>query len=472
MTSVFQVLAADTSEQQNTLRVATRIAHKRATETFGDFIKGGDRAERLDLVADELADLVTATCNEYGIVNDHVLAGIRSSLLGSEPDNLEARTASVHESRRPKLCPYHKEVTDISLAQGEPRAGFDAMAQHAWGAHHCQGSEYEGKCNFKPAMTTQGYWDEKAEKAQERREQREQENAQIEQDLVEPDQPLEETLDAEPAVETETDLPDNVIEVDFTPDAAEVINQGAEADAPLDAVAASVDDSSPLGKQSDRYDTGLMLDNDPYHGIAPNDEEENDHLLETRACPNCGGAIQLHDFDIAAGNEEIVCPSCRTAIPNPAVKDIREDLNAVPTHYRGANKVAEALKTVDVDGTEGPVPEIDKRTWTPENLEQRVDTEGEGSPHPTRDKDLLDAADYSNDDISAETDAVLEKQDVEKDSNPSSKGDHTDTFSGDGQANPVSSAVDVERNPIREVLLEDDGFLSQTEVTAAISATR
>ena len=69
-------------------------------------------------------------------------------------------------------------------------------------------------------------------------------------------------------------------------------------------------------------------------------------------------------------------------------------------------------------------------------------------------------------------DAVLEKQDVEKDSNPSSKGDHTDTFSGDGQANPVSSAVDVERNPIREVLLEDDGLLSQTEVTAAISATR
>ena len=44
------------------------------------------------------------------------------------------------------------------------------MAQHAFGEMSCRGS-WEGghRCNFKPEMTTQTYWDTKAEKAEERK---------------------------------------------------------------------------------------------------------------------------------------------------------------------------------------------------------------------------------------------------------------------------------------------------------------
>jgi hypothetical protein len=89
------------------------------------------------------------------------------------------------------MCPYHSEVTDISLAAGDPSAGYNAMASHAWTSQHCQGGEYEGdRCKFKPAMTTQSFWDEKADKAQQRREERE---LQAEQDA---------TLTQVPEVET------------------------------------------------------------------------------------------------------------------------------------------------------------------------------------------------------------------------------------------------------------------------------
>jgi hypothetical protein len=51
----------------------------------------------------------------------------------------------VHESRKPKMCPYHSEVTDISLAAGDPQAGFNAMAQHAWSAQALPGRRVQGR---------------------------------------------------------------------------------------------------------------------------------------------------------------------------------------------------------------------------------------------------------------------------------------------------------------------------------------
>jgi hypothetical protein len=108
------------------------------------------------------------------------------------------RTGSVHIARRPKLCPYHSEVMDISLASGDPTAGFNAMATHAWGPQHCQSSEFEGGCNFKPAMVTQAYWDEKAERAQQRAEERQRQ------------QEIDQTVE-------ETQIPDSLEGIDETP---------------------------------------------------------------------------------------------------------------------------------------------------------------------------------------------------------------------------------------------------------------
>ena len=123
---------------------------------------------------------------------------------GLEDDNDRAINpiASVKEARRPKMCPYHREVTDISLAAGDPAAGFNAMASHAWGDNHCQGG-FEGSCNFKREMVTQSYWDEKAQQAQERREQRELQRQQeisepVAEDVV-PDSP--EGLEDTPAID-------------------------------------------------------------------------------------------------------------------------------------------------------------------------------------------------------------------------------------------------------------------------------
>jgi hypothetical protein len=66
------------------------------------------------------------------------------------------------------MCPYHSEVTDISLAAGEAgrlqRYGSARLERQA-----LPGREYKGdRCKFKPEMTTQSYWDERAEKLEQK----------------------------------------------------------------------------------------------------------------------------------------------------------------------------------------------------------------------------------------------------------------------------------------------------------------
>lgn len=74
------------------------------------------------------------------------------------------------EARRPKMCPYHKELVNASLQVGEPQ--YAAFAPLVGGDSHCGGG-YEDKCNFKPPMVTQSYWDQKETERLERKEQRE-----------------------------------------------------------------------------------------------------------------------------------------------------------------------------------------------------------------------------------------------------------------------------------------------------------
>jgi hypothetical protein len=193
MTSLFQVIAHEDNNDQTKLRQAMALATERVTDRFGAFVRQGsvdDQAARFSLVEEDLKAVVAAACEQVGYHDvSGVYAAIANNFITGDATP-QLRTASVrHEARKPKMCPYHSEVTDISLAQGEPQAGFNAMAQHAWGEKHCQGEGYKGdKCKFKPAMTTQSYWDERAETLEQRRQERaereEQEALQAEQENV------------------------------------------------------------------------------------------------------------------------------------------------------------------------------------------------------------------------------------------------------------------------------------------------
>lgn len=212
-------------------RKALALASKRVEDRFGNFLArtAGDSIARLELIREDFDAVVAAACQEVGyddvgsltrtIWNDRIsrISGDNPFAKKDDDDkddkkcdckgdedcskckkdddekgdkpkfpfdkkkDKESRTASTHEARKPKLCPYHSEVTDISLAQGDPQSGYNAMASHAWSGKHCKGDEYEGnKCNFKPEMTTQSYWDTKTEKAEQRRQER-QEQMEVQQ---------------------------------------------------------------------------------------------------------------------------------------------------------------------------------------------------------------------------------------------------------------------------------------------------
>lgn len=212
MTSFLDVIAADDSGRRLASRKAIVAAKQRVDAQFGKFIATyGERA--VEHAADDIRAVVLAAADEYGAEDGQA---IYESLLTEYLDSFkttESKTASVKESRRVKMCPFHKEVVDISLAQGEPKAGFEAMSQHWGGKSHCQGDDYAGdKCNFKPAMTTQSFWDERKEKAEQRKRERE------EAAELEAQQPVEEEVveDAPVVEDVVEDAPaDNVVEVDF-----------------------------------------------------------------------------------------------------------------------------------------------------------------------------------------------------------------------------------------------------------------
>jgi hypothetical protein len=154
---------------------------------------------------------------------------------------------SVHEARRPKMCPYHTEVTDISLASGEPAAGYNAMAQHAWGPQHCQSTDYEGRCNFKREMVTQAFWDDRAEKAEDRKRERDmQEQFQAEPEAIDSGEPAEIELEfeTEPSLSDElSEAPSAVGEGVEVEDMAPVAASTRQSDAPLE-----VDSVTPPGE--------------------------------------------------------------------------------------------------------------------------------------------------------------------------------------------------------------------------------
>lgn len=363
---LFEHLATDDSHDRVNGRKAAAVAQKRVADRFGLFMQRSasaeERASRLELIQDELNEVVAAVADEYGVDAQRLAKVVEEALAVRE-------ASTVHEARRPKMCPYHREVMDISLASGDPTAGFSAMSQHAWGEKHCQGA-FDGTCNFKREMVTQDYWDKKAEEAEQRREQREQ-TQQIE-------------------------IPTS----DF-----EVVSE------PVEEADASFGDETVGGPEIDALDS-----------------------------------VPAEAMSMAA-----------------AVKE------------------AEALKTEDVtQGGETPSPKMDKRKWTPENVTP-LDTEGNGSPNPTRQQDVTDKPDYKGDVYHTSEDGRLDqtKAVLETETLPTETGDagfsdggergKGGTFTENNGADPVTSKVDPDKNPVREILESDfGGFVSEAAVKQAI----
>jgi hypothetical protein len=396
---------------------------------------------------------------------------------------------------------------------------------------HCKGDEYEGgKCNFKREFTTQSYWDEKKEQAEQRRQEREEQQAEQAEELP----VVDEITEDEPELIEETPVEDtgddNVVEVDFGGEADEPSAVGEGAGEEL-AVAASHDQDAPLedrtadlrkeapgdqhlpaaspkrnrqyehikdsclesGKSEEeckelaartvnkqRAEHGETkdsktadfpfshpnqdyLENPPLRPrtlmeeLHPEDPYDDADSYHDGPCINCSAPIP-------PGDE--VCPNC--GVPT------RDDYGEYePGDLRGQDMyskttIAEALETVDV--TKDTHPDWDRSRKRPT---EPPDTEMEGSPHPTVTVDPTEPIVYENDATPFEgTNAVSEKQDVTK-AEDAQKG-KGGTFPKGTGANPVTSAADVNTNPVREILLEqdEDGFLGEDEVLAAVAKRR
>ena len=407
MTSFLEVIAADHSEQVTAGRKAVALASKRVNERFGRFLLGAEDRDNLEArigyVQDDLNGVVTATCDEVGYPNSERLATqIVETFRNQEKFKPQQRTASFQfEARKPKMCPYHKEIVGISLAQGDPRAGFEAMAQHAFGEQHCDGA-FEGTCNFRPEMTTQTWWDDRDKALQERREERERQR------------------------EEEAQL------------------QGEQEAEQLEQV-----DTDPIEQEPVSDSEAPAAESDPDLGV--DTESPSEGLTEA---PEGVDGVEAE-------------------VPMAMAASFRQ-LASRGDHREGASEhTSEALKTIDVEQRKGPVPTLDRRKWTVENLEQRIQTEGEGSPHPTRQKDVVepitqkpDSPDNSKQ-LSEIGEGVTERQDVSKDSGP--KPGNRRTWPT-GERSAVSSTTpDVERNPVQDILESDfDGFVPQAVVERAV----
>jgi hypothetical protein len=123
MISFLDDISADDSGHRIASRKAVVVAQQRVASQFGQFIaKYGEQG--LEYATDDIRSIVTAAADEFGAkdgpIFESVMDYFKSQLAGPEP-----KTASVHESRKTKMCPFHKDVVDISLAQGEPQAGFE-----------------------------------------------------------------------------------------------------------------------------------------------------------------------------------------------------------------------------------------------------------------------------------------------------------------------------------------------------------
>lgn len=138
----------------------------------------------------------------------------------------------------------------------------------------------------------------------------------------------------------------------------------------------------------------------------------------------------------------------------------------------------ESLPTGDDTALGGPSPKIDKKTWKPNALNDKgnlkpIDSEQSGSPHPTEKQDVNDGPDYKNDFLE-QTDAVTDSQSLPSandsgqstDRNISQDGQGGTWHTTEGLADPVTSSVDPDINPLKEIL--ESEFATDQKVKSAI----
>lgn len=441
--SFLDVTAADLTTQRLANRKAAAAARERIESRMGRFIYADvsyDEVEqRLTLVEDDLSTLAQEASDEYGGDDpESIVAAIKSSALNRvrQPEVIYStvdgksgtRTAAVHEAvRKPRMCPFHKDVVDISLAQGDPRAGFEALRDHWGGARHCEGEGYEGeRCKFKPEMTTQSYWDDKAQKAQER--------AQERAEQAEHQQELEQGIDemVEP-----TDTATEPVEDVESPEAEVLDFPGGEVSESPSEVIPEI----PMGMAASVHTApgGAHVP-----GASPKRNRQYEHIKENL---------------IENGKDE---------------DEAKEEAARTVNKQRAEHGETKDSRTAEnVDGLGGPSPKIDKRKWTPENLERRLDTDDKGGRWPTREKDIIEPIVPDNSSDPKEIgEQVTEHVDVTQKKDQISQSDGSTWTEGPKTA--VSSIPnDADVNPIRELVRGNyDGFLPANEVQQAIASYR
>lgn len=405
MSGLFEHIAAFDEGTKIAHRKAVAVARKRVLDRVGGFLRNATDQDREARLA-----LVNDDINDIVVeaVTEYggELEHVNSAVREAINAGLEA-TPVVElqkEARRPKMCPYHSELVDSSLQVGEPQYG--AFSGLVGGPSHCKGG-FDGTCNFKPDMVSQSYWDGKQQEYDERRQQREQEA------LHPPINPV-----------PEVGMP--------TPPEAE--GQGI----------------TDINTELSEAPSAVA---DPVEPVAPEMSMAAGTVTSQKIRDGAVTTEKLRDGTVT--------------VPKVADAD-RDGGGAVKT---------EKLPNKENDGPTGlgsePSPKTDHTTWKPNALNDSgnikpVDTEMDGSPHPTEEQDVFnDDPDWEGDFL-RDTDAVTEQQTLPSadDSGQSTERNieqpHTDTFGGEGQVDPVTSSADPDKNPIREILGAENWGPEQT----------
>lgn len=446
MTSFLEVIAHNDNDAALARRQASLVARQRVSSRVVKFLASGDLAERLAFAEDEIRAIAATAAEEFGVDPLPVADAVMDSL---QP--VATKTASTdHESaRKPRMCPFHKDVVDISLAQGEAQAGFNAMSQHWGGPKHCEGEGYEGEsCKFKPAMTTQSWWDERKEKAEQKRNERA-EQAELE------------------AVETETSLED-APEDAAVPEATEIPEtEGAEV------IPFPFTDSAPAAEQASDVPMAMAASADPKVGaynLAPGDRVSlfQDQGRQGTVVEPFGSWYRVKWDD---GKVDLHLPA---ELEGPlGAQQAGGQVQALPQQVPAPLQQAASVRTATpTTGLGGPEPKIDKRKWTPKTVTE-IDADDPNGRWPTKRKDIVEPIVASDaDGLSEIGEKTTERQDVTKKVDDIT-GDGTSQWTGTkGQASPVTSALnDVEQNPIISLMNGDeDGFVPEHLVHRAIVA--
>jgi hypothetical protein len=113
--------------------------------------------------------------------DDPELVDLDELLAKAFPDEYgEKKSSMVHEARRPKMCPFHTQLVDFSVALDNPGAALQSLGGLMYGGSSCLGGhEMQNKngnptkCRFKPEMIVPQYWKDQEAAAEQRRQQRE-----------------------------------------------------------------------------------------------------------------------------------------------------------------------------------------------------------------------------------------------------------------------------------------------------------